>query len=182
MASLPRAAEPGSAFRYSTGETLVAGEVVRGAVGMSLSQYLSERIWKPVGMESDATWWLDSPNGHEIGGSGISATLRDYGRFGLWFMRGGTINGSSVLPGSPTMRRDGGRQPYGYMWWPVAAPRGDANDGAFAAQGIFGQWMYINPTYNTVIVQLAAQTAPAGGDMVDPEACFGAITAALSGK
>jgi CubicO group peptidase (beta-lactamase class C family) len=189
MAALPRAAAAGSAFRYSTGETLVAGEVVRGAVGMSLAQYLSQRIWKPLGMESDATWWLDSPNGHEIGGSGISATLRDYGRFGLWFMRGGMINGVSVLPdlwlrdaGSPTVLTGGARQPYGYMWWPVEAAVGAANDGAFAAQGIFGQWLYINPRRNVVIVQLAAQTTPTDGDVVNPEACFGVIAAALSAR
>ncbi|MDP9065441.1 MAG: hypothetical protein M3O06_06235 [Pseudomonadota bacterium] len=51
---------------------------------MSMSQYLSDSIWTKVGMESDATWWLESPCGAEIGGIGLSATLRDYGRFGLF--------------------------------------------------------------------------------------------------
>ena len=187
MASLPRAVAPGSVLNYSTGETLVAGEVVRGAVGMSLSAYLSEKIWKPAGMESDATWWLDSPDGHEIGGSGITATLRDYGRFGMFFLRGGVIGRDTILPagwvtdaGSPKTLTTGKRQAYGYMWWPVEAASGSISDGAFAAQGIFGQWLYINPRQQLIIVQWSAQTQPSGGDVVSPEDCFGAIAAQLS--
>jgi CubicO group peptidase (beta-lactamase class C family) len=186
MASLPRAVAPGSVLNYSTGETLVAGEVLRGAVGKSLSEYLSEKIWKPVGMESDATWWLDSPDGHEIGGSGITATLRDYGRFGLFFMRGGVIGRDTILPagwladaGSPKTLTTGKRQAYGYMWWPVEAASASVNDGAFAAQGIFGQWLYINPRQQLVIVQWSAQTQPSGGDVLNPEDCFGAIATQL---
>ena len=188
MASLPSAGAPGSIWNYSTGETLVAGEVVRGATGLSLSQYLSDRLWKPLGMESDATWWLDSPDGHEIGGSGIMATLRDYARFGQFFLRGGTIDGRHVLPegwtveaGSPKTLTTGTRQPYGYMWWPVDDAAGTINDGAFAAQGIFGQYLYLNPREQVVIAQWSAQTRPSGGDMVNPTDCFGAIAAALRG-
>ncbi len=186
MASLPRAAEPGSKLNYSTGETLVAGEVLRGAVGMSLSAYLSEKVWKPVGMESDATWWLDSPDGHEIGGSGIMATLRDYARFGLFFMQGGAIGGDTILPagwvadaGSAKTLIGGKREAYGYMWWPVEAASGSINESAFAAQGIFGQWLYINPRQQVVIAQWSAQTQPSGGDVVNPEACFGALAVQL---
>ena len=89
MRSLSRAAPPGSVNNYSTGETQVAGEIVRSAVGRPLAMYLSERIWSKFGMEADAKWWLDSSDGHEIGGSGFSATLRDYGRFGLFVLSGG---------------------------------------------------------------------------------------------
>lgn len=187
MASLPRAAAPGSVLNYSTGETLVAGELVRGAVGTSLSAYLSDKIWRRIGMESDATWWLDSPDGHEIGGSGITATLRDYGRFGLYIMHDGVIDGDSTLPagwvaeaGSPKTLSSGKREAYGYMWWPVEnAPPGSIHDGAFSAEGIFGQWLYINPKQRVVIVQWSAQTAPSGGDIVNPEDCFGAIVERL---
>lgn len=186
MAALPRAAAPGSVFNYSTGETLVAGELVRGAVGTSLSAFLSDKIWRRIGMESDATWWLDSPDGHEIGGSGITATLRDYGRFGLYIMRGGVIDGDSTLPagwiaeaGSPKTLSSGKREAYGYMWWPVEnALAGSIHEGAFSAAGIFGQWLYVNPKQRVVIVQWSAQTAPSGGDVVNPEDCFGALTMA----
>lgn len=186
MAALPRAAAPGTRFNYSTGETLVAGEVLRGAVGMSLSQYLSDRLWKPLGMDSDATWWLDSPGGHEIAGSGLSATMRDFARFGQFFLGGGVVNGTRILPanwvavaGSPTTLVGGATEPYGYMWWPVDAPAGSVNAGAFAAQGIFGQWIYINPREQVVIVQLSAQPKPTGGDLVNPEDCFAAMVERL---
>ena len=151
MASLPRAAPPGTVNNYSTGETQVLGEIVRGAVGKPLSEYLSEKIWVPYGMEADATWWLDSPGGVEIGGSGLSATLRDYGRFGQFFLEGGTIEGESILPegwtheaSSPKTLKDGTALAYGYMWWTGwTAP--SIEDGAYAAVGIQGQHIYINP-------------------------------------
>ncbi len=87
MARLPRAAEPGTRWNYSTGETHVVGALVRAAVKKPVAQYLSERIWAKFGMESDATWWLESPDGLEVGGSGLSATLRDYGRLGLFLLQ-----------------------------------------------------------------------------------------------
>lgn len=98
MAKLPRVAAPGTRWNYSTGETHVVGALVRAAVGKPVSQYLSERIWSRVGMESDASWWLESPNGLEVGGSGLSATLRDYGRFGLFLLDEGLAGGERVLP------------------------------------------------------------------------------------
>jgi CubicO group peptidase (beta-lactamase class C family) len=186
MRSLARAAPPGTVNNYSTGETQIAGEVVRGAVGKPLAQYLSEKIWKPYGMETDASWWLDSPDGHEIGGSGFSATLRDYGRFGLFFLDGGVVNGESILPagwlheaGSPRTLLGGAPLHYGYMWWPMTAAPGTANDGAFSAEGIFGQYVYLNPREHVVIVQWSAQTRPTGGDIVNPEDFFAAVSIAL---
>ena len=186
MRTLPRAVPPGTANNYSTGETQIAGEVVRGAVGKSLSEYLSEKIWRPFGMETDASWWLDSPDGHEIGGSGFSATLRDYGRFGLFVLNDGVINGESILPPgwihdatTPKTLVGGAALQYGYMWWPSAAAPGSVNDGAFSADGIFGQYIYINPREHVVIVQWSAQTKPKGGEAVNHEEFFAAVTEAL---
>src|SRR5262245_48358135 len=124
MSKLPRAAAPGTRFNYSTGETQVAGALLRAAVKVPLAQYLSDRIWARFGMESDATWWLESPDGLEVGGSGLSATLRDYGRFGQFLLGGGNAGGVRMLPewwladaGSPKVV--GSRTvDYGYMLWP----------------------------------------------------------------
>jgi CubicO group peptidase (beta-lactamase class C family) len=185
MASLPRAAEPGTVNNYSTGETQVLGEVVRGAVGKPLAEYLSEKIWVPCGMESDARWWLDSPDGVEIGGSGISATLRDYGRFGLFFLGGGMTDGVSILPENwtreatgPTRLKDGSALAYGYMWWP-GRTQASIEDRAYAAVGIQGQNIYINPKRQVVIVTFGAQPKPVGKQPVDPMAFFDAVAAAL---
>jgi CubicO group peptidase (beta-lactamase class C family) len=188
MAKLPRAAAPGSRWNYSTGETHVAGALVRAAVGKAVAQYLSERIWAKFGMESDATWWLESPNGLEVGGSGLSATLRDYGRLGLFLLGGGKAGGEQVLPedwvrdaGSP--KPIGGRMvDYGYMLWPIPYSAGTINEGAFEARGIFGQHIYVNPRENVVIVVWGALPKPTGSAVINDSDFFAAASFALGAQ
>jgi len=185
MRDLARAAAPGTVNNYSTGETQVAGEILRSAVGRPLATYLSERIWSRFGMEADANWWLDSPDGVEIGGSGFSATLRDYGRFGLFLLGGGIAAGEAILPDgwtreatSPKALRSGPPLEYGYLWWTgtTAAAR---RDGAYAAEGIYGQWLYVNPAAQVVIVVWGAQAKPTGAAVIDDWAFFNAVVDAL---
>ncbi len=185
VASRPRAAEPGTRNTYSTGETQVVGEVLRGAVKQPLSKYLSERIWRRAGMEADATWWLDSPDGVEIGGSGISATLRDYGRFAQFILEDGVADGERILPpgwardaGSPKTLRNGQPLAYGYLWWPATTANGK-RDGVFLAHGIHGQLLYINPAARVVIVGWGAQVKPVGNAVVNDEEVFNAIADTL---
>lgn len=185
MAALPRAAEPGTVHNYSTGETQVAGEIVTGATGKTLSDYLAEKIWQPYGMEAEAKWWLDSPEGHEIGGSGLSATLRDFARFGQFFLEGGMIDGKPVLPdgwtdraGLPITLKDGSTAEYGLMWWPAWTEQSVAHK-AYAAVGIQGQNIYIDPAERVVIATIAAQPEPLGKEPVDPMAFFDALVNAI---
>ena len=185
MRALGRAAPPGTVWNYNTGETFVAAAIVRGAVGRPLAAYLSERIWSRFGMDADANWWLDSPDGLEMGGTGFSATLRDYGRFGLFVLNGGIAGGEAILPpgwvreaSTPMTLRDGTRLPYGYLWWTGRAPA-DRRDGAFAGIGICGQFLYINPATRVVIVVWGAQPTPAGGAIIDDWAFFDAVSRAL---
>jgi|UPI0004AF69F3 CubicO group peptidase (beta-lactamase class C family) len=186
MAALPRAAEPGSVNTYSTGETQVLAEILRGAIKKPLADYLSEKIWVPYGMEADAKWWLDSPEGVEIGGSGLSATLRDFARFGQFFLEGGKVNGTQVLPegwvteaSTPKTLKGGKPLEYGYMWW-TGWTEPSKKDNAFTAVGIQGQYVYINPAHHVVIAQTAAEPKPTGKDVVDPMAFFDAIVATLN--
>lgn len=187
MRKLPRAAPVGSVNLYNTGETQVAAEVLHAAIKKPLATYLSEKIWSKYGMEAPATWWLDSPNGVEIGGSGISATLRDYGRFGLFIMNNGMIGTQRVLPekwqaeaGSAKVLAGGKPLDYGYYWWiPASGPSRD--DGAFEARGAGGQSIYVNQKRKVVIVVWGAQskiggniTPIANGDFYD------AVVAALN--
>jgi len=111
MSKLQRAAPPGTVNNYSTGETQIAGEVLSGAIHQPLANYLSERIWKTFGMESPATWWLTSPDGIEVAGSGFSATLRDYGRFGLFILNGGWAHGQRILPNGWTVEARSAKSP-----------------------------------------------------------------------
>ncbi len=152
----PRSAEPGEKFNYNTAETNLVGDVVRSAIGNNLSTYLSEKIWKPFGMETEAYWVLMDEGGGEFGGSSLNATLRDFARIGLFALNDGVLpDGTRVLPEgwmadsvSPSKGYDG----YGYLWW----LRGR---GAYAASGIFGQAIHINPTHNIVIAQHSARDA-----------------------
>jgi len=185
MAALKRAGPPGSVWNYSTGETQVAGAVLRAAVGQPIADYLSERIWARFGMEADASWWLESPGGMEVAGSGLSARLRDFARFGLFMLAGGVAGGEQILPTgwmeeAGSSKTVGGRvEPYGYMWWPMEASAGAVHQGAFRAIGIFGQYLYIHPKEQVVIAQWSALPKPRGFVPVQPENFFGAVVAAL---
>lgn len=159
MARLPREAAPGTKWVYKTGETNLVGSLVRAATGKTLSDHLSEKIWQPLGMEGDAYWMLDSA-GNEIAGCCLSATLRDYGRFALFFMRGARLaHGEAVVPdgwvqqATATTREatEGmqGRGGYGLQWWTT---RGKA----YRASGIFGQGIWIDPELNLVVVTQSA--------------------------
>jgi CubicO group peptidase (beta-lactamase class C family) len=185
MARLPRAALPGSRWNYSTGETHLAGALLRAAVRKPLAEYLSDRIWARFGMGSDATWWLESPDGLEVGGSGLSATLRDYGRFGVFLLEGGTAGGEQIVPdgwvkeaGSPKIV-GGQAVDYGYLLWPMPKGSGTIHEGAFAARGIFGQHIYINPQEQVVIVVWSALPKPTGKATVRDDDFFAAVSQAL---
>jgi CubicO group peptidase (beta-lactamase class C family) len=185
LGTLPKAGEPGTVWNYSTGETHMIGAIIRAAVKRPLADYLSEKIWSRFGMEDDATWWLEAPNGLEVGGSGLSATLRDYGRFGQFVLNGGKIGNESVVPDgwfeeAGKSHVIGGKPvDYGYMWWtygPSAAPE---HQGAFRATGIFGQGLYINPREHLVVVLWSARPKPSGGAAFNDNDFFAAVVKAL---
>lgn len=172
MRTRTRAAEQGTKFNYSTGETYVLGAIVSAATGKSLAQYYSEKIWAPLGMEADAYWQLDSTNGQEAAGYGVSATLRDYARFGQFVLNDGVIGETRVLPqgwrntagqpDNPTTQH-GRLEPgyplgYGYQWWslPIGANALPNHNEAFTAEGIFGQFIYVNPIERVVAVVWSA--------------------------
>ena len=148
MRRLPRAEAPGTKFVYKTGETDLTGVLVAEAVGKSLADYLSEKIWAPYGMEQDGVW-LDDPAGQQHGGCCISMTLRDYARFGQFILDGGQVGDKQVLPPgwvadatSEHVKFQSGRG-YGYFWWIFP--------GGFAAEGVFGQQVFVYPNERLVI-------------------------------
>jgi len=181
MASLPRAAEPGTRWNYSTGETHVVGALVAAATNRPVAEYLSEKIWSKAGMEADANWWLESPDGLEVGGSGLSATLRDYARFGLFMLEDGLVDGERVLP-EGWMSEAGSRKTidgevveYGYMLWPL-------HGNSYAAIGIFGQFVFVDPDNDLVIAMWSAQSKPVGKEGVDEYVFFAAMSAYFAAR
>jgi CubicO group peptidase (beta-lactamase class C family) len=154
MRRLPREVPAGTRWHYSTGETNLVGVLLSQATKKPLSTYLSEKIWAPAGMEQKATWLLNR-TGNEISGCCLQASTRDFARFGLFILNGARVNGQSIVPEgwlveATTQRTDIGRpeRGYGYFWWTYA-------DGSFAARGIFGQGIFIDPKRKIVIASNA---------------------------
>jgi CubicO group peptidase (beta-lactamase class C family) len=185
MNALPRAGAPGSLWNYSTGESFLVGALLEGATHKPLATYLSETLWSRLGMEQDATWWLESPGGMGLAGSGLGATLRDYGRFGLFVQQDGVLDGQRIVPEgwfreAGSAHVIGGKSvDYGYLWWPL--PAGDPiHHGAFEAVGIFGQHIYINPAEKLVIVVLSARPKPdSSTHLLDDASFFAAVAKSL---
>lgn len=175
MKSLAKGSGTGTAFNYNTGEAILIGEVVQAATRMHLADYLSQKIWSRIGMESDAAWWLDSPNGHEVGGSGVLATLRDFGRFGQFILNGAQIDGQKIVPdwwladatSAKPLLGVTGMNGYAYQWWTVKPEAGSAHNGVFMGRGIHGQYLYINPRNNLVVVALGARPKPTGKNAIE---------------
>ena len=128
-------------------------------------------------MESDANWMLSEVGGGEFGGCCINATLRDYGRLGLFALNDGRLaNGTRVLPEgwmaestAPSKAYDG----YGYLWWL-------GEGGVYRASGIFGQAIFINPEENVVIAQHSARAVASNKvDWALQGAFFAALTKAV---
>lgn len=171
MRKLPRAHPPGEVWHYNTGETNLVGVLVSSATGKPLAQYLQEKIWQPAGMEAPATWLLGQ-TGHEIAGCCIQAATRDYARFGLFVLAGGKAGGKQIVPedwfAQATVKQKDIGEPgkgYGYQWWTY-------DDGSVAAQGIFGQGIFIDPKRRLVIASNANWTRATKGPEPDAREAF----------
>ncbi|WEK48290.1 MAG: serine hydrolase [Candidatus Andeanibacterium colombiense] len=153
--------KPGSNFNYSTLDTMVLGWVLEKATGDRLETFTRTHLWEPLGAEGDAFWIADGPpgTGRALNGMGFNATLRDYGRLGLLMLRNGKRGDADIvhkwMPEATTMLPTGapkgkGFPGYGYQIWQV-----DDEPGAYAAVGLAGQYIYVSPKTDTVIVKLS---------------------------
>ena len=162
MSRLKRVGLPGETFNYNTGEANLAGILVKKATGRPVSQYLSEKIWKPYGMEEDALWALNE-DGVEIGGCCIAARLRDFARYGQFIMDDGKINGRSTVPvnwvedATSVQTAINAFRGYGYLWWTFQS-------GIYGAEGIFSQHMRFFPEQDILIVTLSNWPSAGGSD------------------
>ena len=168
-ADAKRAHPPGTVFNYDTMDAAVVGLVVERAVKMPISRYLSERLWKPAGMEAYAFYVIDGPPGvgREFSGGGFNAVLRDYGRVGLMMLNDGRANGHQILPASYVAESTTASTTsdaetkvahlgYAYFWWPVL------NSRAYIALGGEDQFIYVDPASKTVVVKMSH--GPVGPD------------------
>lgn len=175
MRELPALHPPGSSFLYNSGDSYLLGALVSAATGRRLADYLSERIWRPCGMERDAFYTLESENGQEIGGSRAGVCLRDFGRFAQYVLADGVIDGSPTLPRNwvrdcgtaafsvtDPARLAEGIVGYGYCWW-------IGDDGAMNAIGFAGQRIWIDRERGTIVVILSAVPQPPYANAAYPD-------------
>jgi CubicO group peptidase (beta-lactamase class C family) len=167
-----RIAAPGERWYYASSETQVLGVVLRAAIGRPLAEYLSERIWQPMGAESDASWLSDA-SGQEAVYSSFNAVARDYARFGMLLAKGGRAGDRQLIPADwlalATKPHFSGRQTakwfgYGFQTWIFPD-----NDGTFALLGVRGQTIFVDPAERLVMVHTAVRPSgrdPGGADTI----------------
>lgn len=164
VARFGRARPEGTHFHYISSDPQILSEVLRSAVGEPVSDYLSQKLWQPLGMRAGAYWNTDF-DGEELAFCCLNATLEDFAKFGVFVDRNGQWNGVQILPpdwlhdatsvSAPYLkagpRGTGKPSGYGYLWW---LPEG--TDGEMFANGIFGQTIWINRSRHIVIVIMSA--------------------------
>ena len=176
LQTLKKEGEHGEVFGYRTVNTDALGWIVSRVTGQKLSSYLSERIWKKLGMEQDAYYQIDAV-GTPFAGGGFNAGLRDLARFGEMIRNDGVYNGQRIIPQAAVadILKGGDKAAfaksvynklegwsYRNMWWMT-----HNEHKAFAARGVHGQTIYIDPTAEMVLVRLASHPV-AGNAAMDP--------------
>jgi CubicO group peptidase (beta-lactamase class C family) len=158
--------KPGEYFEYNNYNPLLVGMIVERATGMPVSRYLQQKLWKSVGMEADGSWSLDSTqSGFEKMESGVNARARDFAKFGMLFAREGNWEGEQLISRrwiDESTRADTSADPsqdYQYFWW-VNTPEGETHH--FSARGKYGQYIYVAPEKDLVIVRLGKEEGERG--------------------
>lgn len=178
-----RDAGPGEGMQYVSIDTHVVAMVLRGATGQSLVDLMQEHIVAPMGFESDP-YYITDGRGVAFALGGLNMTTRDYARFGQMIANGGIWQGVRVVPADwiaestvPSAPTAPGAPGYGYQWW---IPKG-WGEGEFLAQGIYGQFIYVNRPLGVVIAVNAADRGfEEDGVQEENEAVLRSIAARVS--
>ena len=145
---------PGTHFHYNNYNLVLLGMLIERVIGDTVSVYLQEKIWKPLGMETSASWSLDSQqSGMEKMESGLNARAIDFAKFGRLYLHRGEWNGKQIIPESwvaesTTIEPDAKWANYKYLWW---IPR--SGKGRFMAVGNLGQFIYVAPDKDCIILR-----------------------------
>ena len=152
----PLVAEPGTFYQYSTGSTHILSAVLAAASGMSTREYAERKLFAPIGAR--IMGWQQDPAGVYVGGNNLSLLPRDMLRFGQLYLDGGRFGEHQVLPvdwvEQSTRTGESGLHiiygTYRYLWWTDLFYRG-----AFTAVGYGGQYIYVSPPHDTVVVVIS---------------------------
>lgn len=160
--------EPGKQFDYVSGNTQLLGLILERALKTkTVTEYLQEKLWKPLGMEYDASWSLDKKkDGLEKTFCCLNARARDFAKIGRLYLNKGNWNGKQIVSqkwveeSTHADTSDGGATFYKYQWWLPT------NTGDFMAEGILGQFIYVNPAKDVIIVRLGKKEGEANWSQV----------------
>ena len=145
-------------YTYSNADVMIAGELVRAATGMPVSEYLENALGNAIGFDGD--WWVDS-NNQDLAYCCFDATPRSFARFGLLYARNGAWNDSQILSqewiNTSTIPARNGT--YGYYWWPIG-------NGGFAAIGVQDQLIAVYPEDDLVVLRFGNYTRQGDGSTV----------------
>lgn len=161
VATMERQYEPDTVFRYNSADTQVLGHVLKHATGRTITDYMQEKLYEPLGMVNEGYWVLDGA-GTELAYGGLNMTARDFAKLGELYRNRGVWRGRQILSEawitaaitdeSPTRLPAGSaKSEYGYQWW---IPNDDRND--YLATGIYNQRIYVDPDKKVTIVKLSA--------------------------
>ncbi|MDT0650066.1 serine hydrolase domain-containing protein [Autumnicola edwardsiae] len=147
--------EPGDEFKYLSGNTILLAMLIEKATNTTLSEYLSESFWKPLGMQKYALWQLDSrESGMEKAYCCIASNARDFAKIGKLYKDHGKWNGQQILDSSYVAQSINPRfdesPQYGYGFWLSTYQ----NKNFFYMRGILGQYVIVIPEDNLIIIRL----------------------------
>lgn len=163
--SLQPRTEPDTQWYYSSGDTELLSGVIESVTGITATEYAQQKLFAPIGMDS-AQWWTD-PAGHTYTYCCIDATVRDFARFGLLFLRDGNWDGAQVISNAwvkeSTTTRASIYPGYAYQWWTAESNTTvDFPVDMYSAQGLDTQRILVIPSLDLVIAKNTLYTKPPG--------------------
>ncbi|TCD11525.1 class C beta-lactamase-related serine hydrolase [Pedobacter frigidisoli] len=154
---------PGTVWKYKSIDPILLGWVMEKATGKSVAKYFEEKIWQNIGTEYNSTWGLDHPNGLANTASRFQVTAIDFAKIGRLYLNNGRYNNQQIIPETwvnqsigignekPASAKGWQKSAHHFLWW---IPQ-EGENGDYAAEGMLGQRLYIDPKTNTIIVQFA---------------------------
>ncbi|MFC3561573.1 serine hydrolase domain-containing protein [Pedobacter jamesrossensis] len=159
--------EPGTVWVYKSIDPILLGWVLEKATGKSVTQFFEENLWHKIGAQYNASWGLDHKNGLANTASRFQVTAIDFAKIGKLYLQKGKVNGKQVVSEDwvnqsikigeekPASAKGWQKSAHHYLWW---IPQ-EGDNGDFAAEGMLGQRLYVDPKTNTIIVQFAERGA-----------------------
>jgi CubicO group peptidase (beta-lactamase class C family) len=155
MLKLKVSEQPGEKFVYQSAATQLLALILEKATGMTLADYASEKLWKPLGAKMDASWHVDD-SGEELAFCCFNSNARDFARVGQLYLNKGSWNGNKLIPApyiDISTVAGNNQKSYGYHWWIKNAPVP-----SYRMQGFLGQYVVVIPSLNIVMVRLGHKT------------------------